>query len=76
MSFEVPEPQVCVHYDDPGQEWHHRILLLAGGVLGRWIACSMDYDVEVMDLADYLVVPLTRASPFLQRILGNTYSQP
>ena len=49
-AFDIPEQQVCVYFEDPGQTWHHRILLLPLGLAGRWIACSSDYDVEVVDL--------------------------
>ena len=63
MGFDIPEQQLFVYFDDPGHGWHHRVLLLPLGA-GRWIATSTDYDVEVMDLAEYTVCPLARNTPF------------
>ena len=72
MSYDIPEQQVCIYFDDPGHSWHIRILLLPLGA-GRWLACSSDYDVEVLDLAEYQVIQLTRASPLPARIAGDHY---
>lgn len=40
---------------------------------GRWIASSPDWDVEVFDLSDHVVVPLNRSSP-PDRVAGLLYS--
>ena len=65
-AFDIPEKQVLVYFEDPGRSFHHRILLVALQPGGRWIGCSADYDVEVLDLADFAVIPLTRGLPFPQ----------
>ena len=72
MSFDIAEQQVCIYFDDPGFSWHIRILLLPLGN-GRWLACSSDYDVEIIGLATCLVSPLERASPLPARIVGDHY---
>ena len=61
-SYDIGEQQVCVYFDDPGHCWHIRILVVPLGA-GRWLACSSDYDVEIIDLALCLVIPLERAQP-------------
>jgi hypothetical protein len=74
MSWDVAEQQVFICFEDPGFSWHHRILILPGGAPGVWLACSSDYLVEILNLADYAVVPVARNSPFPARILGDMYS--
>ena len=73
-GFDIPEQQVGLWHDDPGFSFHHRILLLPCGPPGRWIWCSTDYDVEVGDLADYLIVPIGRGALFPVRMRGDCYS--
>ena len=73
-SYDIGEQQVCVYFDDPGHCWHIRILLVPLGA-GRWLACSSDYDVEIIDLALCLVIPLERAQPLPARVLGDHYAQ-
>ena len=73
-AFDIPEQQVLLHHDDPGFSWHHRILLVAAGPGGRWIGCSTDYEVEIIELLQYLVLPLTRGLPFPARVAGDFYS--
>ena len=75
LSFDIPEQQCFVYYNDPGHSYHHRVLLLSLGGPGKWICCSTDYDVEVIDLNEHVVVTVQRASPFPARILGDFYSR-
>ncbi|CAK0802318.1 unnamed protein product, partial [Prorocentrum cordatum] len=54
-TLDVPEPQVCVNFDDSDIfRWHHRLLLvqLSPGVL---VAASPDGEVLVLDLSGHLV---------------------
>ena len=74
MSWDVAEQQVFIYFDDPGFSWHHRVLILPGGAPGVWLACSTDYLVEILNLADYAVVPVARNSPFPARVAGDMYS--
>ena len=73
-AFDITEQQVLLYFDaDPGHSWHHRILLIPLGG-GRWIACSTDYEVEIIDLTTYAVIVLTRTLPFPARVAADFYS--
>ena len=74
MSWDVAEQQVFIWYNDPGFCYHHRLLILPFGAPGVWLACSTDYLVEVLHLADFQVVPVGRNAPFPARVLGDLYS--
>ena len=73
VSWDIPEQQVFVEFDDPGHSWHLRVLLLPYGAPGIWLSCSSDYLVEVINLGDFAVVPVARNSPLPARVLGDYY---
>ena len=74
-ALDVPEQQVAVAY--PGDAfWHLRILIVPLGG-SRYVATSSDWEVEVIDLADYVTIPLVRAATVPSRIRNGTfYCQP
>ena len=73
-AYDVVEQQLLIYFDDPGHCWHHRILLVhLGG--GRCLACSADFDVEILDVGDYAVIPLTRGALFPPRAIGDFYTR-
>ena len=73
LSWDIPEQMILVYFNDPGFEWHVRVLLVGYGTPGVWLACSSDYEVEVINLVDYTVIPLGRNAAFPARVLGNYY---
>ena len=59
---DLAERQVLIDfYDDAGGFfWHHRILLIATGEPGVWIATTPDWDTQRLNLNDHQVIPLLR----------------
>ena len=64
--------QVLVDFfDDPNYHWHGRVLLLPSpNGDGRWIGCSPDLELEVLNLAEHRVLPVSRGQPYPQRAVG------
>ena len=55
--------QVLVAYrNDPEVTWHHR-LLLARAVGSRWVACTPDLELQLLDVAEEEVCPLQAGRP-------------
>ena len=66
-ALDIPQKQCLIDFfdDADGFCWHHRVLLYSSGNKdGRWIACSPDHDLEVLDLSRHRVLPLARAGPY------------
>ena len=73
-SLDVPEQQIAVDFfDDDEFAWHMRLLLITGGN-GKWIWATPDLEVQYGDLSNHRVVPLSRASPYPNRIQGSLYA--
>ena len=69
MGLDLHEQQVAVDFeDDDAFLWHHRVLFERVGDQGRWVACSPDGELEVLDLADHRVIPIPRGGPVPQRV--------
>ena len=75
-SFNIPEKQVLVYFwEDEGQfYWHHRILLVATGNPGKWICATPDYEIQLVDLSEHRIVPLTKDEVFPTDYRGYIYS--
>jgi len=76
-AYDIPETQVLLYFDgDPGHSWHHRVLLVPLGNAGRWVATSTDWETEVLDLMDHVVIPLSRNTVFPARVADDHYTRP
>ncbi|CAK0803468.1 unnamed protein product, partial [Prorocentrum cordatum] len=65
--------QVCIDFpDDPNIRWRRVVLLFELGP-GRWVASTPDFGVEVVDLANHRVAPLSLATRWPERARGNVY---
>ena len=65
LTLDVPDPQVLVNFphDANGLTEHHRLLLCKLGP-GRWVACSPDMELEVLDLNMQRHTVLGRRAPY------------
>lgn len=65
LTLDVPDPQVLVNFphDANGLTEHHRLLLCKLGP-GRWVACSPDMELEVLDLNVQRHTVLGRRAPY------------
>ena len=75
LAADIEPTQVCLGYDeDANFTWHQRVLLIRLGTEStRWVAAAPDGDVNIVDLADHRVVPLTRNAPVPIRVAGDCY---
>ena len=57
-ALDLPERQCLVFYgeDANGLRYHHRLLLVATPLPGRWIIGTPTYEVQVLDLNEVEVV--------------------
>ncbi|CAK0809711.1 unnamed protein product, partial [Prorocentrum cordatum] len=73
-TFDIPEPQVLVHYpnDEGGMFWHHRILVkkITAGV---WIAITPDLELVRHNLLEQRHLVLERNSMFPANRRGEVY---
>ena len=65
-TLDIPEPQILLGFPEDHFEFHVRILLIMISA-GRWMVCTLTWDVQVQDLSDEDVTPLERASRFPRR---------
>ena len=61
-ALDIPELQVLVEMDPPGELFYMHILHYRLGA-GRWVTSDAEGHVDVDDLTELDVVPLTRAAP-------------
>ena len=71
----VAETQVCggAVDDQYGNDWYHLVPIQRLSEQGKWIACNGDLEVEVVDLNDSRVAPLTRNQPVSARCRNGLY---
>jgi len=74
-ALNIAETQVCVGAEDDqhGNDWYHLVLIQRLSEQGKWIACNGDLEVEVVDLNESRVVPLTRNQPVSARCRNGLY---
>lgn len=75
-SLDIPWRQCFIDYfNDPnGFRWHGRILFFASKAGdGRWIGCTPDHDVCVVNFADHRVVAVARNCELPQYYAGEMY---
>ena len=74
-TLNIAETQVCVGAvgDEYGNGWYHLVFIQRLSEQGKWIACNADLEVEVVDLDDSKVVPLTRNQPAPAWCRANLY---
>ena len=51
-SLDIGYKQVLVHFPGDPFPWHHRVLLERGEA-GKWVCCTPDYDVQLIDLTTW-----------------------
>lgn len=72
-SLDLSDPQVLIKYDDDPVGWHRRLLLCnVGGAV--WIASTPNYDVEQVDLNEFVLIALGRREPVPLRAHGDVYT--
>ena len=71
-ALDIPEAQVATDFFGGQYPWHARILFEKFAE-SRWVGCSPDGEVQVVDLRDHRVIPLVRDAEVPQRIRGQCY---
>eukprot|EP00959_Pyramimonas_sp_CCMP1952_P272974 5706157-Pyramimonas_sp.AAC.1 len=73
-GLDILEPQIAVYFpEDANVNWHTRILLEKLNDQGRWVVATPDGDIQVIDLAQYRVLPIPRNAPAPARLRNNHY---
>ena len=74
-ALKAVKTQVCVGAvdDQHGNDWYHLALIQRLSEQGEWIACNGDLEVEVVDVNDSRVMPLTRNQPVSARCRKGLY---
>lgn len=72
-ALDLLDPQVLVYYpDDPEVGYHHRLLLRGVGG-ASWIACSPDFELDLLDVVEHPIIAVAQGSAVPRRVLGDVY---
>lgn len=71
-DVDLPQCLILFDEDEGGMFWHHRILLYRGQDQ-KWLWVTPDDEIQLGDLAEHAVIPLRRAEPLPERVLGEAY---
>ena len=69
-ALDIGYTQVAIDFDDPTFPWHWRCLVSRLGDSSNWVGFTTDLDVEVVSLADHVVVVCPRNAAFPKKIRG------
>ena len=75
LTLDVAFPQILLNVpaDANGYTEHHRLLLHKLSP-GRWVACSPDFDLEILDLNNRVHTVLGRRSRFPDHLADVVYA--
>ena len=73
-ALDIEQLQVAVAFDDDARYcWHHLNLMVKFDGDWRWVVATPTHDVQIMDLSDYNVAPLSRGRPIPRQLRGSFF---